>query len=489
MKEKGNPAPEANRGSLPSQSMFSKTIHPLQWYRDKKVTVLGLGAFGGGEGVTRFLHSLGARLTVADLKSAEELEEQIAPLAGLGIRWVHGKHREEDLLGADLVVLNPAVPRDIPLVQKCLDAGVTLETEMNLFFKYCRGKICGITGSNGKTTTASLVAAMARQRWPQLLLGGNIGRSLLPEVENIKEEDWVVLELSSFQLADLSCLQRRPEISVITNLSENHLDWHKSRENYLGAKREILRPGPAPNLAVLNLFDATLVEWAKTSSREKSTVAPAAEDGALILVEPESGIVRTRADGGETQLFSSEDLRIRGDFNLLNAATAAAAAAGMGVGPVEILAAVRSFTGVEHRLQSLGEFEGVEYFNDSIATTQESTMAALENLGPDVILICGGSSKGCGFGDLAEVAARKTRHVVLTGETAAEIEEALLALGDQSPKTTHAPDLAAAVEEAARLAKPGDCVLLSPACPSFDQFRNFEERGKTFCDLIRGRFE
>ena len=465
--------------------MFSTTIHPLKWYRDKQVTVVGLGAFGGGAGVTQFLHSLEARLTVTDLKAAEELEEQVAALDGLDIRWVLGEHREEDLLGADLIVLNPAVQRDIPLVRMCLDAGVPLETEMNLFFKYCRGKICAVTGSNGKTTTASLVAAMARQRWPQLLLGGNIGRSLLPEVENILEDDWVVLELSSFQLADLSCLERRPEISLITNLSENHLDWHKTYENYLAAKREILAPA---GLAVLNLFDSTLADWAKETPRKIAAIAAGIEGELGIAVDHEDGSVRGLTDGEEKLLFCREDLQIRGDFNLLNAATAAAAAIGMGINPAEILAAVRSFTGVEHRLQSLGTHEGVEYFNDSIATTQESTIAALESLGPDVILICGGSSKGCGFSDLAEVAAGKARHVVLIGETASEIEAALLELKEDCPATTHAPDLEAAVEEATRLARPGDRVLLSPACPSYDQFRNFEERGRTFCELISRRF-
>ncbi|MFP6739524.1 MAG: UDP-N-acetylmuramoyl-L-alanine--D-glutamate ligase [Planctomycetota bacterium] len=468
--------------------MFSTTIHPLKWYRDKQVTVVGLGAFGGGAGVTQFLHSLEARLTVTDLKTAEELEEQVAALDGLDIRWVLGEHREEDLLGADLIVLNPAVQRDIPLVRMCLDAGVPLETEMNLFFKYCRGKICAVTGSNGKTTTASLVAAMARQRWPQLLLGGNIGRSLLPEVENILEDDWVVLELSSFQLADLSCLERRPEISLITNLSENHLDWHKTYENYLAAKREILAPALPAGLAVLNLFDSTLADWAKETPRKIAAIAAGIEGELGIAVDHEDGSVRGLTDGEEKLLFCREDLQIRGDFNLLNAATAAAAAIGMGINPAEILAAVRSFTGVEHRLQSLGTHEGVEYFNDSIATTQESTIAALESLGPDVILICGGSSKGCGFSDLAEVAAGKARHVVLIGETASEIEAALLELKEDCPATTHAPDLEAAVEEATRLARPGDRVLLSPACPSYDQFRNFEERGRTFCELISRRF-
>ena len=468
--------------------MFRKIIQPPDWYRNKKVTVVGLGAFGGGAGVTRFLHSLGARLTVTDIKPAAELAKETAALADREIRWVLGEHRDEDLLEADLVVLNPAIPRDAPLVERCRKAGVPLETEMNLFFKHCRGKICAITGSNGKTTTTSLVAEMARRRWPEILIGGNIGRSLLPKVKEIAEEDWVIIELSSFQLADLASLDQRPAISVITNLSENHLDWHGSYDSYLEAKREILLPGPSPDLAVLNLFDPVLQEWAAETSRRLVTVSPPGGESDGVTVDLESGSISASGPGGKVPLFTREELQLRGDFNLLNAATAAAASAAMGIEPAEILEAVRSFKGVKHRLELVGTFEEVEYFNDSIATTQESTIAALENLGPDVILICGGQSKNCGFDGLAEAAVRKSRHVVLMGETAAEIEAAIETRRAENPGISRAVDLDDAVKKAVRLARPDDRVLLSPACPSYDQFRNFKERGLEFCRLIRERF-
>ena len=468
--------------------MFSNTIHPRLWFRDKKVTVVGLGSFGGGAGVTRFLGLQEARVTVTDLKTDKELEDELAGLADLDIDWVLGEHRDEDLLEADLVVLNPAIPRCSPLVERCVGAGVPLETEMNLFFKYCRGKICAITGSNGKTTTTSLAGAMARQRWPGLLIGGNIGRSLLPKVDEISEEDWVLLELSSFQLDDLASIDRRPNISVITNLSENHIDWHGSYDNYLAAKRQILRTGPAPDIAVLNLFDPLLRKWAGESSRELRAVSASAGGTAGVIADMDAGDVRSISGGRETRLFSREDLQLRGDFNLINAATAAATAAAMGVEPPEILEAVRSFKGVKHRLQLVGTFKEVEYFNDSIATTQESTVAALQTLGSAVILICGGKSKGCGFDQLAAAAAKEARHVVLIGETAGEIETAIRAAGAGVPELTHAADLRAAVEAAARSARPGDRILLSPACPSYDQFKNFEERGNEFCRLIEERF-
>ena len=467
--------------------MFSNTIQPRLWFRDKKVTVVGLGSFGGGAGVTHFLDSQGAHVTVTDLKTDKELENELAGLADLDINWVLGEHRDEDLLEADLVVLNPAIPRCSPLVERCVGAGVPLETEMNLFFKYCRGKICAITGSNGKTTTTSLAGAMARQRWPGLLIGGNIGRSLLPQVDEISEEDWVLLELSSFQLDDLASIDRRPNISVITNLSENHIDWHGSYDNYLAAKRQILRTGPAPDIAVLNLFDPLLRKWAGESSRELRAVSAPAGGTAGVIADMDAGDVRSISGGRETSLFSREDLQLRGDFNLINAATAAATAAAMGVEPPEILEAVRSFKGVKHRLQLVGTFREVEYFNDSIATTQESTVAALQTLGPAVILICGGKSKGCGFDQLAATASKEARHVVLIGETAGEIETAIRAAGAGTPELTHAADLRTAVEAAARSARPGDRILLSPACPSYDQFKNFKERGNEFCRLIKER--
>ena len=284
--------------------MFRKIIQPPGWYKDKKVTVVGLGAFGGGAGVTRFLHSLGARLTVTDIKPAAELAKETAALADLEIRWVLGEHRDGDLLEADLVVLNPAIPRGAPLVERCRKAGVPLETEMNLFFKHCRGKICAITGSNGKTTTTSLVAEMARRRWPGILIGGNIGRSLLPVVDEIAEEDWVILELSSFQLADLASLGQRPAISVITNLSENPLDWHGSYHDYLEAKREILLPGPPPDLAVLNRFDPVLREWAAENSRRLVTVSPPGEQSDGVTVDLGSGNISAGGPDGEVPLFA-----------------------------------------------------------------------------------------------------------------------------------------------------------------------------------------
>jgi UDP-N-acetylmuramoylalanine--D-glutamate ligase len=470
--------------------VFSPESRPLEWFRGRKVTVMGLGLFGGGRGAAEFLCRLGAEVTVTDLRPEAELKSSIEALEavpGCSPRWVLGRHREEDFAGADLVIPSPAVPREAPLLQLCRARGVPLDTEMNLFFKHCRGRICAITGSNGKTTTLRLLEAMAERRWPGVLAGGNVGRSLLPRVEEIAPGDWVLLEISSFQLEDLASIERRPEIAVITNLSPNHLDRHGSFESYLAAKRQILvpAPGPDPGAAVLNGDEELGRAWAQESSRRVILFgrSPPVGGESRVQVDEEAGAIFHRRGGRREQLFRSRDLRLAGRFNLLNAAAAAAAALEVGVERGAILEAVASFTAVEHRLELAGSFAGVEYYNDSKATTPEATAAALEALERNVILLCGGASKGAGFEVLARAVPGRVRAAVLYGHTAPEISRALEAAG--APVLIHAvSSLEEAVERARDLAVPGDRVLLSPACPSYDQFANFEARGRRFKQLV-----
>ena len=471
--------------------MFTKVIEPLATLAGRKVTVMGLGLFGGGQGVTEFLCRRGARVTVTDLRSEEVLRPTLAELAHLPVEWVLGKHREEDFLSADLVIASPAVPRTAPLLQRCVAKGIPLETEMNLFFKHCRGRICGVTGSNGKTTTTHLVGAMAAQQWPGVKLGGNLGRSLLPELDAIAADDWVVLELSSFQLEDLAGLDRRPEVAVVTNLSPNHLDRHATYGDYAAAKKEILRPAAGPSTAVLNGEDPRVRSWAPGGSgiRFRRTiyfgrtarVVPAA-DGAWISEDGTEVFLGQR--GRREHLFAAADLALPGRFNLLNAAAAAAAAWSMGVEPAKIADAVRAFCAVEHRLEPAAACDGVQYLNDSIATTPESTIAALEALGPNVIVICGGSRKGCSFRALGKVIHRRARGVVLLGQTAAEIRASIPSLPG-GPEIRAADSLEEAVVQARALARSGDRVILSPACPSYDMFVNFVERGRKFKEIAR----
>jgi UDP-N-acetylmuramoylalanine--D-glutamate ligase len=327
---------------------------------------------------------------------------------------------------------------------------------------------------------------MARRRWPATRAGGNLGRSLLPEVESIAPGEWVVLELSSFQLEDLAAIDRRPEVSVVTNLSPNHLDRHGTYEAYVEAKRQIVRRGPPPNVAVLNGEDPLVRSWAAEPRAalffgRTGTVTPRAPG---VWLDEARGEVALSRGSERTSLFAATALRLPGRFNLLNAAAAAAAASAMGVAPAEIAAAVADFQAVEHRLEPVAEVDGVAYLNDSIATTPESTIAAIEALGPRLIIICGGSRKGCSFSTLGRLLARRTRGAVLLGETAAAIRAAIPERPGGAP-VRMARDLEEAVAMAREMARPGDRVILSPACPSFDMFVNFEDRGRRFKEIAR----
>ena len=468
------------------ERIFLREAEPLSAFDGRKVTVMGLGLFGGGKGLTEFLCSQGADVTVTDLRTSEALAPALSQLEGLPVRWVLGEHRDEDFTGADMVFANPAVPRDSRLLALAREKGIPLETEMNLFFKHCPASICAITGSNGKTTTTSLAGAMARKAYPDALVGGNLGKSLLPELATLKRGDWVVLEISSFQLEDLASVERRPDVSVITNLSPNHLDRHITYDAYLEAKRVILEPGPPDGGAVLNGEDPMVRSW--TSSARSTlffgrtgSVVPAAPG---VWLDEAEGSVFLSMDGSRSRLFDSRDLSLAGRFNVLNAGAAAAAALLMGIERERIVEAIREFRPVEHRLEPVLERDGVVYLNDSIATTPESTVAALEALGPNAVLICGGSEKGCSFGALGRALALRARGVVLLGKTA----DAIAAAIPRRPgavEVRRASTLEDAVAQASVMARPGDRVILSPACPSFDMFLNFAERGRRYKEIVR----
>ncbi len=469
--------------------LFQPEVEPLESFRGRKVTVMGLGLFGGGRGAAEFLCQQGAEVIVTDLRTEDILAPVIDTLRHLPIEWVLGQHREEDFLGADLVVPSPAVPRDAPLLARCRQRGIALDTEMNLFFKYCRGKICSVTGTNGKTTTTSLIGDIVRAHSPGTRVGGNIGKSLLPEVTSIGPDQWVILELSSFQLEDLVGLERRPQVSVVTNLSPNHLDRHGTYADYVDAKRTIIEPGGEPNVAVLNAEDARVRTWQAPTRRtlffgRTGRVLPRAP-GVWVNLDTSDVVVVQREQQTPVRLFRTDDLALPGRFNLLNAAAAAAASVAMGVPAATIRAAIRSFRTVEHRLERFHVADGVEYFNDSIATNPESTIAALEALGPRIVLVCGGAPGGRrSYRALGQAIARRTRCVILIGETAADIAAAIPSRRD-GPLIHVAGGFEEAVVSTRRFAQTGDQVVLSPGCSSYDMFVNFEERGRSFKRLVR----
>ncbi|HLY08549.1 MAG TPA: UDP-N-acetylmuramoyl-L-alanine--D-glutamate ligase [Planctomycetota bacterium] len=457
---------------------LTRELPPL---KGQRVTVLGLGLFGGGLGVTRFLVRQGATVTVTDAKSEAELRESVDQLRPLPVTLRLGGHDERDFRDADLVIVNPAVPETHPYLRMAR----TLETEMNLFFKLCPAKtVLGVTGSNGKTTTTLLIGEILKKHPKRTWVGGNIGVSLLEFLPEIDPDHLVVLELSSFQLENLGAIRRSPTIGAVLNLSPNHLDRHGTMDAYVAAKRQIVTH-PECDTKILNwddpitrgFRDASPAETFYFSLKEQPSSGAWAHEDRIDVVVPD-GIGRVDVSGR----------KIPGWFNLANMAAAATATCPSSVPGWDWNAwqgacqdALNAFPGVEHRLEFVVEKNGVKYYNDSKATDAEATIAALETLPGPFVLILGGFDKKTPWDAFARaVAARPVRAAVLLGQTAPAIEAALRS----SPRPPQIVRVAT-LEDAVRVpAKPGETVLLSPACASWDMFRNFTERGLLFKALV-----
>jgi UDP-N-acetylmuramoylalanine--D-glutamate ligase len=454
-------------------------------FAGKRITIMGLGFFGGTIGLARYLVAQGAQVTLTDLKPAAELQDSVAALAGLPLRFVLGRHEAADFTDADMVFASPAVPKDSPYLTAARAHGVPIDTEMNLFMRLCRGTVIGVTGSNGKTTTTSLLGAILRAVHPRTRVGGNIGRSLLPEVAEIEPGDPVVLELSSFQLEDLAAVGRSPHIALLLNLSPNHLDRHGSIEAYLAAKKHIFAYQGSADIAILNADDArvrALAAEVPGQPRLFSLEHPV-EDGAY-LAEDRLLVARS---GVASEVCARQDIPLLGRHNVANVLAAVAAADAWGVPAAVTREAIRAFPGVEHRLECVREVHGVRFYNDSIATSPAATLAALDALQQPIWLIAGGYDKGLPFQALGEAIAQRVQGVYLIGETAPMIARAIESArrpGTRRPAITLCGDLREAVHAACAVARPGDVVLLSPACASYDQFRNFVERGRLFKQLV-----
>lgn len=458
--------------------------HSPYAYRERRITVMGLGAFGGGVGAVRFLAERGARLTVTDARPAEQLADSVAELRDLPIeRWRLGGHAAADFEDADLVVVNPAVQRDHPLLQRCRSRGVPLTSEMNLFWQHNRAPVLAVTGSNGKSTTTALLHSMLSYSGRRAWLGGNLGRSLLPEVERIQPADWVVLELSSFQLLDLDRLQVSPHVAVVTNFSPNHLDWHASLDEYRSAKQTILRWQSAADFAVLNVDDADVWSWPTKGTRLGFGFAAAAGGCGAYA---HSGGARLQSPTRRAELPLQRWLRLPGRHNLANALAASAAAWAVGVDPEAMRLGIENYQPLPHRLQSLGSAAGREFFNDSLATTPESTLVALEAFDRPIVLLAGGYDKGSDLTEMARGIARRAKAVALMGKTGPRLGELIAASPAPHPCVSEPlPDFRAAFAWAMDRSAPGDVVLLSPGCASYDWFRNFADRGEQFARLAR----
>ncbi len=476
--------------SIPTLSSVAPATLPTppRTWQQRRVTVMGLGSFGGGIGLTRYLVNQGANVTVTDLQSAEALHASLEALRGLPIRFVLGRHEEADFIDTDVVFVNPAVPLTSRYLTLARAKHVPLDSEMNLFVRQCRGRVIGITGSVGKTTTTALLGSILQIHDARTLVGGNIGGSLLDRLSDITPETLVVLELSSFQLEQLDWLRYSPPLAIVLNLAPNHLDRHGTMEAYQRAKEVLLAHQTPVDMAVLNWDDPSVRAMAARGQGQRlyySMQEPLAEG----VSRQGTTLVLTTA-GQRTVLCQQTDLRIRGAHNLSNAAAAAAAASTLGVPPETIVQGLQRFQALPHRLELVGTKGGVEYYNDSKATTPFSTMRALQAFEQPIILLAGGYDKGTPFDELGQLIHARARAALVYGKTAPKLAQAIQqaaqeAHGRPAPLLLQLPDLAAAVQHAAHMADAGDVVVLSPACASYDQYPHYEARGEHFRTLVQ----
>ena len=446
--------------------------------RGRTVAVIGIGV--SNTPLLRLLLREGIAVTACDRSDraklgalAEELEAAGAVLR-LGDGYLQG-------LDHDVIFRTPGLRPDVPELEAARARGSVITSEMEVFFQVCPCPIIAVTGSDGKTTTTTIIAELLRAAGHTVHVGGNIGHPLLAEAGSIRPTDWAVLELSSFQLMTMT---RSPHIAVLTNLAPNHLDVHKSMEEYVWAKENIFRHQQPGDITVFNLDNAI--------TRELSAHAPGCALYFSRREEPENGVflrgdaVISRRDGHERQIMTTEDIRLPGVHNVENYMAAIAAVDGLVPDDV-IRTFARAFNGVEHRIELVRTYHGVRFYNDSIASSPSRTIAGLRSFKEKVILIAGGYDKHIPFDVLGPEVVEHVKLLILCGATADKIRAAVEQAPGYRPGHPEILDVTPfqrAVETARDRAVPGDVVTLSPACAAFDQFRNFMERGKTFKAIV-----
>ena len=438
----------------------------------KRATVVGLAR--EGLDLAQFLSGVGAHVLVVDRKPAAELADAMRRIEGLPVQFALGGDYPEVAERTDVVFASPGVPPENPLLVAARERGVRVTSLVELFFELCPAPIVGVTGSAGKTTTTSLLGEMFMAAGREVLVGGNIGRPLLGELGRIRPSSWVVMELSSFQLEPLHV---SPHVALVTNVTPNHLDRHPSMEAYWEAKGQILAHQSPSDWAVLNADD----EWSRRyrpigKMMQFSLGGPV--EGAYLEGDRLVLLGRT--------LLEAREVPLRGRHNLANVLAACVTGHAAGLDSAAMVAAVRAFRGVSHRLEVVAERGGVQFVNDSIATAPERSIAALRAFDEPVVLIAGGRDKHLPMDDWAQLIVRRCRHVVLLGEMSDLVREAIQRADPSFTKVNSAGSMADAVRQAADAAQPGDVVLLSPGGTSYDMYADFEARGRDFARAARG---
>jgi UDP-N-acetylmuramoylalanine--D-glutamate ligase len=443
--------------------------------RNKRVLVVGLGKSGVASAL--FLKAQGAQVTVSDSKNKDQLSKEIPLLLDHGIAVETGAHGERTFRGQDLIVVSPGVPVDAPPLLQARSLGEMVIGEIELAAQFLPRNMVAITGSNGKTTTTTLTGAIVAAAGFPTLVGGNIGTPAVSLIERATAETTVVLEVSSFQLETIQTF--RPKISLVLNVTPDHLDRHRTFAAYVQAKARIFENQQSDDFAVLNADDETCMAMAQGIrsqvfwfSRKNEVDQGAFVSGKAIIF---------RDSRGDRPVLPLSEIPLKGNHNIENVLAAVAASVLLGCNPEKVRQAIRSFKAVEHRLEYVATVRGADYYNDSKATNVDATMKALESFPANIHLILGGKDKGSDYSAMNDLLRQRVKRVYTIGAAAEKIESQIHGATDISYSGT----LEAAVRKAHETAQPGDVVLLAPACASFDQFQSYEHRGKIFKELVK----
>lgn len=474
---------------------------PPEHFAGKRVTVMGLGHFGGQISAIKFLVAQGANVTVTDIAPADKLQLAIKQIEHLSLTLHLGGHIETDFTDTDLVVVSPAVPKRSRYLKLAGQEQVPLTCEMNLFLDRCRAKVIGLTGTVGKSTTLTMLGTILKAShggelkslgYNNFWIGGNIGKSLLEDVVRIQADDLVVLELSSFQLEDLSGIEYSPEIAVVTNISPNHLDRHPDFQSYIEAKGNITRYQSSGDLLVLNSDDANCEALKEIASGEVGVRWFGRQENAggkdlCVSLARQEGLWELCYDSATQRecIITMDQLPVPGQHNLQNAAAAAATAFALGLSAASIRAGLLEFKGLPDRLEFVAQIDNVCWYNDSKSTAPESGIVAVEAF-PDksVITIVGGYDKELDLSSFAKVLAGRAKISICLGQTGPILADVIRQYGGE---VIEVDSLEEAVQRAAHLAVHGNTVLLSPGCASWDMFDNYYQRGQRFRELVAER--
>ena len=442
---------------------------------NKRVLVVGLGKSGVASAL--FLKERGANVTVSDTKSPDQLKEEIPLLLDHGITVETGGHGERTFRGQDLIVVSPGVPYDAPPLVQARLQGEPVIGEIELAAENLPGSIIAITGSNGKTTTTTLVGEILAASGLKTLVGGNIGTPAISLVGRANADTVAVLEVSSFQLETIQTF--RPKVAVILNITPDHLDRHRTFDAYVNAKARIFENQQGSDFAVLNEDDETCVKLADMVKAPLFWFSRKKEVGHGAFVS--DGRILFRDAHGQAEILLVSEIPLKGAHNVENVLAAVCTAALMGCRPEQIRQAVVNFKAVEHRIEYVATINGVEYYNDSKATNVDATIKALESFPKNIHLILGGKDKGSPYTVLRDLLHERVKRVYTIGAAAAKIEAEL----QGATEVVHAETLENAIKRAYAVAQSGDIVLLAPACASFDQFKSYEHRGRLFKDVVK----